>query len=80
MIKKNSGSIKLPFYSRILYYGFYSFEQNVKYINLIQGYKEQEKVNILSKNPFYIEFFKNLFRKNIFIRTSIIHNIIIKRI
>lgn len=65
MIKKDSGSIKLPFYSRILNYGFQSFEQNVKYINLIQGYKEQEKVNILSNDPFYIEFFKNLFKINV---------------
>jgi predicted O-methyltransferase YrrM len=65
MIKKNSGSIKLPFYSRILNYGFQSFEQNVKYIDLIQGYKEQEKVNILSNDPFYIDFFKNLFNVQI---------------
>jgi predicted O-methyltransferase YrrM len=62
MIKKASGSITLPFYSRILNYGFQSFEQNVEYINLIEGYKEQEKVNILANDPYYIEFFKTLFK------------------
>ena len=62
MIKKDSGSIKLPFYSRILNYGFQSFEQNVQLINLIPGYKEQKKVDILSNDPFYLEFFKNLFK------------------
>jgi predicted O-methyltransferase YrrM len=65
MIKKDSGSIKLPFFSRILNYGFQSFEQNVNFIDLIQGYKEQQKVDILANDPFYIEFFKNLFKVDV---------------
>jgi predicted O-methyltransferase YrrM len=64
-MKIQLGSIKVPFYSNIFNFGFESFTKIKNQIDEISGYKEIEKVNILSNDYFYIQYFTKLFNVKI---------------